>query len=64
LFQLKNDSRPEAERTAAMHSCASASELPEVREDHAAYIGSWIKALRNDKRAIFSAVSHAQRATD
>jgi antirestriction protein ArdC len=37
---------------------------PEVREDHAAYIGSWIKVLNNDKRAIFTAASHAQRATD
>ena len=37
---------------------------PEVREDHAAYIASWIKVLKNDKRAIFSAASHAQRAAD
>jgi antirestriction protein ArdC len=37
---------------------------PEVRDDHAAYIGSWIKVLKNDKRAIFSASSYAQRAAD
>jgi antirestriction protein ArdC len=37
---------------------------PKVRDDHAAYIGSWIKALKNDKRAIFSAASHAQRAAE
>jgi antirestriction protein ArdC len=37
---------------------------PEVREDHAAYIGSWLKALRDDKRLIFSAAAHAQRAVD
>ena len=37
---------------------------PEVREDHAAYIASWIKVLKDDKRAIFSAASHAQRAAD
>ena len=37
---------------------------PEVREDHAAYIASWIKVLKDDKRAIFTAASHAQRATD
>ncbi len=37
---------------------------PEVRDDHAAYIGSWIKVLKNDKRAIFTAASHAQRAAD
>jgi antirestriction protein ArdC len=38
--------------------------VPEVREDHAAYIASWIKVLKDDKRAIFSAASHAQRAAD
>jgi antirestriction protein ArdC len=37
---------------------------PETREDHAAYIASWIKALKNDKRAIFTAASYAQRAAD
>ncbi len=37
---------------------------PEVREDHAAYIGSWLKVLKNDKRAIFAAASHAHRAAD
>jgi antirestriction protein ArdC len=37
---------------------------PEVREDHASYIGSWIKVLKDDKRAIFRAASHAQRAAD
>jgi len=37
---------------------------PEVRGDHAAYIASWIKVLKDDKRAIFSAASHAQRAAD
>jgi antirestriction protein ArdC len=37
---------------------------PEVRKDHAAYIGSWLKALRDDKRLIFSAAAHAQRAVD
>jgi antirestriction protein ArdC len=37
---------------------------PETREDHAAYIASWIKVLKNDKRAIFTAASYAQRAVD
>ncbi|WP_136661691.1 zincin-like metallopeptidase domain-containing protein [Nitratireductor sp. XY-223] len=37
---------------------------PEVREDHAAYISSWLKVLKNDKRAIFTAASHAQKAAD
>jgi antirestriction protein ArdC len=35
-----------------------------VREDHAAYITSWLTVLKNDKRAIFSAASHAQKAVD
>ncbi|MER8417974.1 zincin-like metallopeptidase domain-containing protein [Mesorhizobium sp. M1329] len=37
---------------------------PETRPDHAVYIGSWLKVLKNDKRAIFTAASHAQRAAD
>jgi antirestriction protein ArdC len=37
---------------------------PELREDHASYIASWIKVLKDDKRAIFTAASHAQRAAD
>jgi antirestriction protein ArdC len=37
---------------------------PDVREDHAAYIALWIKVLKNNKRAIFCAASHAQRAAD
>jgi antirestriction protein ArdC len=37
---------------------------PEVREDHASYIGHWLKVLKDDKRAIFTAASHAQRAAD
>jgi antirestriction protein ArdC len=34
----------------------------EPREDHAAYIASWIKVLKSEKRAIFQAASHAERA--
>jgi antirestriction protein ArdC len=37
---------------------------PEVREDHASYIASWLKVPSSDKRAIFTAASHAQRAAD
>lgn len=33
-------------------------------EELVAYIASWLKALKNDKRAIFTAASHAQRAVD
>jgi antirestriction protein ArdC len=31
---------------------------------HASYIESWLKALRNDKKLIFSASSLAQKACD
>ena len=44
--------------------CADLELTPEVRDDHAAYIASWISALKNDKRAIFSAAAHAQKAVD
>lgn len=44
--------------------CAQLELTPEVREDHAAYIESWLKVLASDKRAIFSAAAHAQRAAD
>jgi antirestriction protein ArdC len=44
--------------------CADLELTPKVRDDHASYIASWIKVLKNDKWAIFSAASHAQRATD
>jgi len=37
---------------------------PEVRDDHSAYIASWLKVLQSDKRAIFQAAAHAQRAAD
>lgn len=33
-------------------------------ENHAAYLGHWIKALRGDKRAIFKAAAAAQLAAD
>lgn len=36
----------------------------EPRDDHAAYLGSWLKVLQGDKRAIFQAAAHAQRAVD
>ena len=44
--------------------CADLGLTPEVREDHAAYIASWLKVLKEDKRAIFSAAAHAQRAAE
>lgn len=37
---------------------------PDVREENAAYIQSWLKVLKEDKRAIFTAAAHAQRAAE
>jgi antirestriction protein ArdC len=44
--------------------CADIGLTLEIRDDHAAYIASWLKVLKNDKRAVFTAASHAQRAAD
>ncbi len=44
--------------------CAEIGITPEVRDDHAAYLASWLNVLKEDKRAIFSAAAHAQRAAD
>ena len=52
-----------AEMAAAMASVAVGL-TPEPRRDHACYIASWLKALKDDKRAIFTATSKAQQAAD
>lgn len=55
------------ELVAELGSCFLAADLgfePEFREDHSAYIQSWLKVLKGDKRFIFSAASHAQKATE
>ena len=44
--------------------CADLGLTPEAGTDHAAYIQNWLKVLKDDKRAIFSAAAHAQRAAD
>src|SRR5215831_3330487 len=44
--------------------CADLDLTPEVRVDHAAYIAGWLEVLKSDKRAIFSAAAHAQKAAD
>lgn len=44
--------------------CADLHITPEIRDDHAAYIGNWLKVLKDDKRAIFSAASHASKAVE
>jgi len=44
--------------------CADLDLTPQIRDDHAPYISGWLKVLKDDKRAIFTAASHAQRAAD
>lgn len=44
--------------------CADLGLTPEPGADHAAYIQSWLTVLKDDKRAIFAAASHAQKAAD
>ena len=52
-----------AELGAAM-TCAMTGVTPLPRADHAKYIACWLKALADDKKFIFSAASHAQKAVD
>ncbi|HLN00706.1 MAG TPA: zincin-like metallopeptidase domain-containing protein [Bryobacteraceae bacterium] len=52
-----------AELTAAF-ALAHLGLSSEPRPDHAQYIASWLKVLKADKRAIFTAASKAQQAAD
>lgn len=44
--------------------CADLGLELQPREDHAAYIDSWLSVLAGDKRFIFTAAAYAQRAAD
>lgn len=35
---------------------------PTIREDHADYVGAWLRVLEDDNKAIFRAASHAAKA--
>lgn len=48
----------------AAYLCGSLGLVKEPREDHASYISAWLEVLKRDKRAIFTAASHAQKACD
>jgi antirestriction protein ArdC len=52
-----------AELTAAF-TLAHLGLSSEPRPDHAQYIASWLRVLKADKRAMFTAASKAQQATD
>ncbi len=51
-------------RAGSAFLCAYLALSNEPREDHAAYLASWLKVLKGDAKAIFTAASHAQRAAD
>lgn len=44
--------------------CAKLQIANEPRPDHAAYLTNWLSVLKDDKRAIFTAASKAQKAVD
>lgn len=55
------------ELVAELGACFLAADLgfePMPEEKHAAYIQSWLKALQDDKKLIFTAASYAQKATE
>jgi antirestriction protein ArdC len=44
--------------------CADLAVASTPPADHASYLDHWLRVLRADKRAIFTAAAHAQRAAD
>ena len=44
--------------------CAELGIASEPREDHAHYLNSWLKALKDDKKLIVKAASQARKACD
>ena len=59
--------RAEEELVAELGAAFISAELgltPDHLDDHAAYLSSWLKSLKSDKRYIFRAAADAQRAAD
>jgi antirestriction protein ArdC len=46
----------------AAFSCADLGLIPVTMDNHASYIDSWLKVLKNDKKAIFTAASQASKS--
>jgi len=44
--------------------CADLQVTPSLREDHAAYIDHWLKIMKADKKAIFTAAAKANQALE
>jgi antirestriction protein ArdC len=63
-FGDENYAREELRAELASIFLAAERGIPHDPANHAAYVGSWIKALQNDKNEIFRAAKDAHRATD
>jgi antirestriction protein ArdC len=48
----------------AAFACAELGITPELRDDHVQYVASWLKILKEDKRAIFTASAAAAHAVE
>jgi antirestriction protein ArdC len=46
--------------TASAFFCADLDLTPDIRDDHAAYIDTWLAVLKADKKAVFCATGQAQ----
>jgi antirestriction protein ArdC len=66
-YHKDRSDRAREELIADLGACFLSADLgivPELepRPDHASYLASWLEVLSNEKRFIFSAAAHAQRA--
>lgn len=48
----------------AAFTCALVGVSPAPREDHARYLNNWMRAIKDNPKAIFDATKFAQKATD
>jgi antirestriction protein ArdC len=53
-----------AEMGAAFLCSASQIDIPPILDNEAAYIASWLRALKNDNKLVITAASQAQKAAD
>lgn len=63
-FGDENYAREELRAELASVFLSAERGIPHDPANHAAYVGSWIKALQDDKNEIFRAANDAHRATD
>ena len=63
-FGDENYAREELRAELASVFLSAERGIPHDPANHAAYVGSWIKALQDDKNEIFRAAKDAHRATD